>query len=223
MSSFIRSRYKVCEFRKQFVEPVFFYQIQKLYFVRHAILRHIKINRTASFPSSLDAVRQGEADLIPAVVPSTSLRQELSFTKPYLSLPLVIATRSSEIFINNLNSLNNKRIGYVKRGGLERTLARNYPDLSFLDTGSVREGLQRVREKRDFAFVGTIPAITYAIQKHDFYNIKVSGTLTETLPVAAAVQKGNEDLLSVIQKGLNSIPLQTRQNVVDNWTSIRFD
>ncbi|MCF8105845.1 MAG: transporter substrate-binding domain-containing protein [Desulfohalobiaceae bacterium] len=181
------------------------------------------VKETDSFHQSLTALQSGKADVIPAVVPTTRLRDKLSFTKPYLSLPLVIATRNSEIFINDLNSLDNKRIGYVKRGVLVRTLTQNYPRLSFFDAGSVREGLQRVRDKRDFAFVGSIPAISYAIQNHSFYNIKVSGTLTETLPIAAAVKKGNDDLLRIVQKGLNSIPLQTRENVVDNWTSIRFD
>jgi polar amino acid transport system substrate-binding protein len=161
--------------------------------------------------------------VIPAVVPTGELRRKLSFTKPYLSLPLVIATRSSEIFIDDLGFLEGKQIGYVAQGGLGSTLRSKYPSLRFEEAESVREGLQRVRDRANFAFVGSIPSITFAIQKHNFYNIKVSGTLPEKLPLAAAVQEGNERLLRIVQKGLHSIPLQQRERVVDNWISIRFD
>ncbi len=179
--------------------------------------------KTGSLRESVDAVARGEAEVIPAVVPTRQLSNKLSFTKPYLSLPLVIATRSSEIFIEDLSLVQGKRIGFIKRGVLGSTLRKKYPELRFEEAASVREGLQRVRERRDFAFVGTIPAITYAIQNHNFYNIKVSGTLPEKLALAAAVRKDNNRLLHIVQKALHSISLQQREKVVDNWISIRFD
>ena len=176
-----------------------------------------------SFQDAVAALVRGDAEILPAVVPSTELRDVLAFTKPYATLPLVVATGSDEIFIKDLASLEGRRIGYVPRGMLETTLMQGYPRLRFVAVESVREGLERVRKGRDFAFVGTIPAITYAIQKHDFYNIKISGTLKEQLPFAAAVKQGEDALLHIVQKGLNAIPLDQRRKAVNNWISIRFD
>ncbi|MGM0415386.1 MAG: transporter substrate-binding domain-containing diguanylate cyclase [Thermodesulfobacteriota bacterium] len=178
---------------------------------------------TESFEKAFSALKDGRIDVLPAVVPSSHLRQELAFTNPYLSLPLVIATRRSEIFIQNLTNLKHKQIGYVKRGALGSLLKSKYPELTFVEVSSVPQGLERVRQKDDFAFVGSVPAITYAIQKLDYYNIKVSGSLEEKLPLAAAVLKENTHLLNIVQKSLNSMPLPQRQKLVDNWVSIRFD
>lgn len=179
--------------------------------------------KTKSLNQSITAVIDGQADIIPAVVPSSKLKNQLSLTKPYLSLPLVIATRRDEIFVNDLSLLNNKQICYVKHGVLDEILAKKYPYLMFNKVVSVNAGLQRVSEDRDFAFIGTIPAITYAIQNHDFYDVKISGTIKERLPIVAAVQEGRQDLLDIVQKVLKSIPLKTREKVVDSWISIRFE
>ncbi|MGM0759743.1 MAG: diguanylate cyclase [Thermodesulfobacteriota bacterium] len=176
-----------------------------------------------SFQDSLAAVQSGRIDVLPAVVPNTSLRKELAFTKPYLSLPLVIATRNKEIFINDLQDIPKNQVSYVRRHALKSILAAKYSHLTFQKVGSAKDGLQRVQEGQDFAFIGTLPAVTYAIQKHSLYNIKISGTLDEKLPVAAAVDKDNKRLLHILQKGLNSVSLQEREDAVDNWISIRLE
>jgi len=179
--------------------------------------------KTENFKDNLAAVEKGKADVIPALVPTPELKQKFSFTKPYLSLPLVVATSRKEIFIKDLSSLKNKQIGYVDRGMLSSVLSKKYPNLSFTATDSVRKGLQRIQKEKDYAFIGTVPTITYAIQKHDFYDIKISGTLQEKLPIAAAVKKGDTTLLNVVQKGLSSIPLSKRESILNNWISIRLE
>ncbi len=171
----------------------------------------------------ISAVVQGDADVIPAVVPNSQLKQKLDFTQPYLSLPLVLATRRSEIFIKDLNAIDDKRLSYVDRGELSSLLARKYPHLEFVQVDSAQEGLQRVKNEQDFAFIGTIPGISYAIQNQDHLDIKISGTLEEELPVAAGVKQGNDLLLGIVQKGLLSTPLSKRQEIVDSWISIRFE
>jgi len=176
-----------------------------------------------SLQDSLAAVQSGRIDVLPAVVPNAALRRELAFTKPYLSLPLVIATRNKEIFINDLEDIPKNQVSYVRRHALKSILAAKYSHLTFQKVGSAKDGLQRVQRGQDFAFIGTLPTVTYAIQKHSLYNIKISGTLDEKLPVAAAVDKDNKRLLHIIQKGLNSVSLQEREDAVDNWISIRLE
>ncbi|MGM0646289.1 MAG: transporter substrate-binding domain-containing diguanylate cyclase [Thermodesulfobacteriota bacterium] len=178
---------------------------------------------TSSFAASLEAVRRGDADVIPAVVPDARLRESFAFTKPYLSLPLVLATRDNEIFIDGLGDLTDKRIGYVPRGGMAEVFAEKYPDLTFVPVDSVPKGLRRVRQQKEFAFVGTIPGVTYAIQEYDLYDIKVSGKIEEKLPIAAAVAQEKTALLQILQKGLRSVTLEQREQIVDDWVSIRFE
>lgn len=169
------------------------------------------------------SVLNGQADILPAIVPTSALRDKLTFTKPYLSLPLVIVTRREEFFVGDLDKFADKQIGIVNRGNILRRFENNYPSLSFQAVDSVHEGLQRVEQEQDFAFVGTIPSIAYAVQKHNLFNIKISGKLEETLPVSAAVRAGQEDLAGVLDKMLQSIPVQRREEMIDRWISISLE
>ena len=178
---------------------------------------------TTSFREAVRAVAEGRADILPAVLPSEQLRGELSITKPYLSLPLAIATRSSEFFIGELDNIDGKRVSLVPRGETRALLMKKYPDITFRRVQSVKEGLERVRNEIDFAFIGTIPTIAYGIQQHNFYNIKISGTLEEKLSISAAVAKGNQKLLSIFEKVLSDIDASERKEIVNQWVSVSLE
>lgn len=175
------------------------------------------------FEQAVESVLKGDSGVLPAIVPTSRLRKQLTFTKPYLSLPLVIATRSEEFFVGNLDKLSGKQIGIIDRGSILGRFQNNYPSLDFNPADSVKQGLNRVEQEQDFAFVGTIPSIAYAIKNHNFFNIKISGKLEETLSVSAAVRNGNDDLAAVLDKMLQSIPIQKREEAIDRWISISIE
>jgi polar amino acid transport system substrate-binding protein len=178
---------------------------------------------TDSFEKSVENVVEGRADLLPAVVPTPELRKKLSFTKPYLSLQLVLATRSSEFFVGSPANLSDKHIAVVDRGTLLRVLENKYPDLTFHEVEDVAEGLRMVRDEEVFAYIGTIPTIAHGIQSSDFYNIKISGRLEERLPISAAASEGNEALVGVIDKVLQGMELEEREAVVNRWISVGLE
>jgi polar amino acid transport system substrate-binding protein len=185
-------------------------------------IRFVK-QSSGSLEKSLNMLQEGEVDAVPAVVPTSELRSEFSLTKPYLSLPLVAVTRSKEFIIGGLGTLQGERIGCMKRGDLAERLTSSYTDLDFHTVETVREGLSRVRSEKDYAFVGTIPAVAYAIKHYNFYNLKVAGTLEESIALAAAVRKGDTRLRSVLEKSLNSIPQDARDRIVDRWLAVSLD
>ena len=178
---------------------------------------------SGSLEEAVDAVFKKESDMLPAIVPSARFNTKLIFTRPYLSLPLVIATRSDEFFVGDLKGLSKKRIGLVDRGELAARFKETYPDLVFETVSSARDGLKLVQNKKLFAFVDTIPSIAYAVKDNNYYNIKVSGKLEETLPVSAAVRSGNQALATVLDKILQNIPVEDKEKVVDRWISISLE
>lgn len=180
-------------------------------------------HRTDSFEKSIDSLMNGRCDILPAVVPSPALRKKLLFTKPYLSLPLVIATKRDEFFVGALRDLSGKRIGLLDQGNMRDVFANKHSHLDFETVASVEDGLEKVRRKENFAFIGTIPTIAYAVQNHNFYNIKISGKLNEYLPVSAAVRQGNHDLASLMNKLLEGVSLEKREAAVHRWVSLSLE
>jgi polar amino acid transport system substrate-binding protein len=178
---------------------------------------------SGSLEEAVDAVFKNESDILPAIVPSARFNTKLIFTRPYLSLPLVIATRSDQFFVGDLKGLSEKHIGLVDRGELAVRFTETYPDLVFETVSSASEGLKHVQNKKLFAFVDTIPSIAYAVKKNNYYNIKVSGKLEETLPISAAVRSGNQALAAVLDKILQNISVEDKEKVVDRWISISLE
>lgn len=178
---------------------------------------------SGSLEEAVDAVFKKESDILPAIVPSARFNTKLIFTRPYLSLPLVIATSSEEFFVGDLKGLSEKRIGLVDRGGLAVHFRKTYPDLVFETMRSAREGLKHVQNKKLFAFVDTIPSIAYAVKNNNYYNIKISGKLEETLPVSAAVHSENQALATVLDKILQNISVEDKEKIVDRWISISLE
>lgn len=179
--------------------------------------------RSDSFEQAIQRLAEGEVDVIPAVLPTPRLRETLAVSKPYLSLPLVIATRKKEFFVGELGNLAGSRVGILARGPMPDVLSQKYPGIEFTDVDSTREGLERVVEEEDFAFIGTVPAIAYAIQEYGFYNIKISGRLEEKRAIAVAVAEEDRRLLGVIEKTLRSISVEERESVVDEWISVSVE
>lgn len=178
---------------------------------------------SGSIKSVVESLVQGKTDVIPAIIPGKEFESELIYTQPYLSLPLVIATRTDEFFVGDIEHLSGKRIGLVNHGRILTNFKKKYPSLVFVEVDSAKQGLKQVQNKECFAFLGTIPSIAYAIKDNNFYNIKISGKLEETLPVSAAVRSGNEALAAVLNIVTQSIPEEERRRAVDQWISISLE
>ena len=70
--------------------------------IENKIKKPIKVVETSSWKESLDFIRTGKCDLLPSAVWNKQRDDEFSFTKPYLNIPFVLMTKSSNSFIDNL-------------------------------------------------------------------------------------------------------------------------
>jgi len=57
----------------------------------------------------------------------------MDFTSPYLEVPIVIATSSKEMFIEDVSFIKNKKIGIVKDYSVGLFLKEKYPDIILMD------------------------------------------------------------------------------------------
>ncbi len=212
--------------------PIDFYKINKgqqgiaadmFSYVSKEMLLPFVIKKSDSLEESIQDLSKGRTDVVSAIVPSNDYKQQLAFTKPYIRLSMVIASRNSEFFIGDLRSVENKKIGIVKPCSLDGQLKETYPQVDFIEVESVKEGLTKVRDKELFAFIGTVPSIAYAIKEHKFYNIKITGTLQEKLPIAAATRRQDHSLRSLLNRAIMSIDSETKNQIVDNWLVVQME
>ncbi|RXJ91949.1 histidine kinase [Malaciobacter molluscorum] len=172
--------------------------------------------------SSLSLLKTKQCDILPSSFKSLDLKQYFSFTKKYVDIPLVIATKHDVSFIDNIRSLKNKTIGVINDKNLISFLNKNYPSLKIQRVNSLDEGLDLVSHNKLFAQIDTITSISKKIQDKYLTKIKISGKLPKSLQMFFLLDKSNNFLLNILNKSIGYIDEYDKQKILNKWLSIQY-
>ncbi len=169
------------------------------------------------------AVRNGEVDVISSIVASEERKAYLHFTRPYISLPLVIATRSDSDYVESLDRLAGKTLAVVRGYLVQEYLERDYPDLQLLLLDSADACLQAVIDGRAFATVETGPVLHYLINKLNLGNVSVVAPTPYTYDLSFAVRQDLPELAAILDAALAVVPATDRVAFTERWSNVRFE
>ena len=170
----------------------------------------------------LEAVKRGDATMISAATKTEERSRFLDFTKPYLSLPMVIVTREDTTYIDDMRHLNGKRVGVISGYASQAFLARYHPRISLVPVKEMREGLLSVVDGETFAFVGNLASISQVIGREGLSTLKVSGETPYRYNLGIGVAKGNPYLLSALQKALDTITEDEISQIHRKWFTVTY-
>ncbi|OOZ38163.1 transporter substrate-binding domain-containing protein [Solemya elarraichensis gill symbiont] len=114
-----------------------------------------------SWDQALDEVKSRQSDTVPLLIPTKERETFLSFTKPVISFPLILATRFDSSFIDGLSDLAGKRVGVVDGYLNDKRLEEGYPAIEVVLYGSVAEGLEAVDQGVIDAFAASLGVVVY--------------------------------------------------------------
>jgi len=175
-----------------------------------------------NWKETIESISSNECDIISTASTSLKIKNKLNFTRRYIDIPLVFATKDKVSFIDNIASLKNKKIGVVKDITFIDFLKKHYPYLDIVEVNNINEGLKKVSKNELFAQIDTISTISNEIQENFLTELKISGKLKENLPLYFAVRKDDNFLLNILNKSINSIDDFAKQKIVNKWISIEF-
>ncbi len=168
----------------------------------------------------LEASRQGEIDLLPAVAATPARRDFLSFSRPYVRSPMVLVTDMSIDFIAGVEQLKNRKILTVTGYASDETLGSFYPNLKVERVNSTLEGLQRVAAGEAEVFVGNLAAVSYLIRSEGLANLKVSGQLPHSFDLAMAVRNDLPQLVEILDHFLASVSAREHNEIYATWVKL---
>lgn len=181
----------------------------------------IELLPTKTWAQSLQNIRDRKCDILPVAMDIPSRRDSMDFTKPYVSEPFVIATKSDELFIKNINDLTNRKIGIVKSYAFIEVLKSENPEIEIVSVKNTKEGLEKVRSGELFGYVDTMPTIGYGIQKYSFLDLKIAGKLEFDIELSIATRNDEPLLNKIMQKAIDDISEEQRRTIVGKWISIK--
>jgi len=191
--------------------------------VSKKIQKPIILVPTQSWSKSLENIKDGKCDILPAAMKTQNRQHYMNFTTPYLIEALVVATKDDKFFIENSSRLKNLKIGIVEGYVFIELLKQKHPDIEIVQVKSAKEGLLQVRDGKLFGYVDILPSIAYTIQKEGLFDLKVAGKLEFDAEFGIASRKDEPLLNSIMQKALKEIGEEEIRSIVGKWVSITIE
>ncbi len=181
--------------------------------------------RTVAYPTwsdVLEAVKQGNVDLLGTLTRTPEREGFLLFSRPYLSVPYVLFVRQDGGDPKTIEDMASRRLGVVKNYGINTWLSAEHPNIRPMVVEDTATGLTMVATGQLDALLETLPVGAYIVREKSLTNIRIVPRPIYTLPQHFGVRKGEPLLLSIVQKGLDSLTGAERSEAFVRWTGQDF-
>jgi PAS domain S-box-containing protein len=183
----------------------------------------IVLKKTSSWAETIEFSKNRECDLISLAIKTPSREKFLSFTKTYLKVPLVVATKPDKPFVVDLQDIIHYKIGMVKGYAFIELLKNKYPNLNVIEVNSVSEGLTLVSSNKIYGFVDSLSSIGYKVQEEYLGSIRIAGKIDQNFEMGIAIRKDHPILLNIFNKVISNLTNEQHRDILNKWVSVRYD
>lgn len=193
---------------------------EHLYLIESKLGVKFEIIKDRPWYQILDMAKHAELDMIAAAVNTPDRQQYLNFSPPYVSTPTVIIADNRLGYLGSLSLLAGRTVSVVKGYFIQELLDREYPKIKTIAVDSVQAALSLVAEGKVDAYIGDAASASFIIKQQGFTNLGFSGQSGYQSDTRFAVAKQHPELLTILQKTLDSIPQAQRDNMINRWMGL---
>lgn len=179
----------------------------------------IELVSTGSWDMSLQYAKERRCDILSLASSTPSRLAYMDFTRPYVTLPIVMATTMDKPFTEDVTTLLGKRLGAVKGYSITEQLKTNHPYLDVVEVKSVTEGLKMVEQGELYGYIDNLMVVSSYIQKEYTGQLKVSSRLEEKVDLGVGTRNDEPLLYSIFDKLVQSLDEQKMQTIYNRWVS----
>jgi PAS domain S-box-containing protein len=179
--------------------------------------------RGLSWQEAYARLKRGEIDMTTSVAVTPERNEFWAFTKPYMTIPIVIATHPDVTYIASMRELAGKRVAVVDGYAVNDWIPRDFPEIRLVRVKTAQEGLEALQRGDVFAYIDNLLIIGHYQAKLKVANIKIAGQTPYVNAQAMAVRKDWGILAGILQKALDSISETERNDIYRRWLPIRFE
>ena len=167
--------------------------------------------------------KQGEIDVLPAIGETRERKGYLKYTSAYLSFHRVVITRNNLRFVADLADLDGYKVAVQANSSHHGFITEN-SNITPVLYKTLQESLMAVSGGEVDAFIGNVASSTYWIRKLNLTNLKIAAPVSnEVQTLHFAVRKDWPLLVSILQKGLDSITPRRKKIISEKWLSFEYD
>lgn len=168
----------------------------------------------------IDMAKQGELDLLSCLNMTAERDKYLDFTAPYVSNPIVIVNANRHGYIGSLDKLRGQTVAVEKNYFTHEMLQSDYPDIKLIITDTTEQALEKVAAGEADAYIGDAAYANFAIKKLDLLNLQFAGQTDKNTAYRIGVVSSEPILFNIINKALNSLSDDQRQQIETKWMGL---
>ena len=179
--------------------------------------------RASSWGEAYTDLKRWEIDMTTSVSMTPQRAEFWALTRPYLTIPIVIATQSNVSFVADIRELAHKKVAVVAGYAVEDWVGRDYPKIQLVRAKSTLEGLEMLQRGEVFAYLDNLLIIGDYQAKMKVTNIKIAGQTPYVNAQCMAVRKDWAPLAGILEKALDSISETERKEIYRKWLPVRYE
>lgn len=178
---------------------------------------------TKNWTESLTFARQRRCDIVSMAMETSERAKYLNFTQPYLTSPIVFATRMDQSFVSDFTEITSRKLGITRADGAIERLKKEYPGINLVEVESIHEGLKMVSRGELFALIDTLTALSYAISEDFSGQLKIAGKLDQTRELRVGVRNDDSILLNLFEKAIGTVSAEEKQRIETKWIAVKYE
>ena len=183
----------------------------------------IKLIETKGWLETMAFAKDRKCDFVTMMGENKDRREFFNFTQNLMNVPVVIATKQNEPFINTITDVLDKKLGIVKGFAYAGVLKERYPNLELVEVKNANEGLTKVNQGDIYGFIGILPVIGYNIQESFGSNLKIDGKLEDTIGFPMATRNDEKHLVDIFNTIIQSISKEQNNEILSKWLTIKYE
>ena len=174
--------------------------------------------------SSVASLKSEKLQVLPIIAVTEDRLQFMDFTASYVSFSFVIINSEEGEFIGDINDLNNLKIALPRGYVITELIERDYPNFTIIYTNNLEEALFKILTKEADATIAGLPIASYYMNYSGFDHLQIATEVKEyDYNLHMSVLKGNDTLLSILEKSLNSISNKEKQEIINDWVTVKYE
>jgi polar amino acid transport system substrate-binding protein len=183
---------------------------------------NFQLTQIGTLEKTISLAKEKQVDGILFHVKTSEREQYLNFTSPYIALNWIIVTRSDYPFIGSIEDLNGKKVGVIRYSSAWEFLKKN-TEIGIIPTDSQKELWESLSFGKTDAVVQNIATAGYFISKLGITNLRVAYTFSEKWEGGMGIRKDIPELVSILDKAINSITPEEHEAIQKKWLSLRHE
>ena len=179
--------------------------------------------RNLSWQEAYARLQRWEIDLTTTVAVTAEREKFWAFTKPYMTMPIVVVTRADVTYIADLRELAGKKVAVVEGYVAAVWIARDFPEVQLVRVQTTAEALALLQRGEVLACVENMLVVGYYLAEQKMTDLKIAGSTPYTNAQCMAVRKDWATLAGILDKALDSVSPTEREAIYRRWLPLHYE